>query len=134
MLDAILSTCIAEDVDEYAAQAAVLTGWAESTFHEDAKNPTDDTWGTFQQNPRWWPNARKGTGPQCETFLERFPAPDNRDGRLVVDCWRVQNWSPPNTPTPYTNYEAWLAMPNTLNYTMKTAIALRMAVTGRVVL
>lgn len=73
---------------------AVLTGYAESDYDAAAKNPVDDTWGVYQQNPRYWPSARLGTAAQCRAFLADYAA--NRihhNGDPVHDAWITQRWS-----------------------------------------
>ncbi|HOY80517.1 MAG TPA: hypothetical protein PLB92_00120 [Rhodoglobus sp.] len=115
-LEIVLALCAERRVDAHTLFCTVLTGYAESNFRAEAKHPTDATYGVFQQNPRWWPNARNGTRAQCGDFLDRFARID-RTGDPVVDCWQVQNWTVKGAPTPKTDMAGFLKLANTRNYT-----------------
>lgn len=87
---------------------AVLTGYAESDFIP-RKAATDDTYGVFQQNPRYWASsALQGTASQCRAFVADARANEFRvSDDLVLRCWWTQRWSIPgsNYPDPGPNYQ-----------------------------
>ncbi len=130
-LDTILAVCRERGVDAYATFCAVLAGFAESDLDSTAKHKTDDTWGVFQQNPRWWPSAKQGTRAQCHAFLDKF-GEIRRNGSYVVDCWQVQNWTVKGAPTPWTDMAGFLALANTRNYTRRIDQVAQMIRTGKV--
>lgn len=137
-LDTILAVCRERGVDAYTTFCAVLTGVAESDLDPAAKHPTDSTYGVFQQNPRWWPTARASTRAQCGAFLDKFQRsgradvpPEQQRTDVIIDCWRVQNWTMTGQPTPFTNLQAWAALPNTVNYSRRVATVAQIMRTGR---
>jgi hypothetical protein len=105
----------------------ILTAYAESDFNPYAKHPTDDTWGLFQQNPKWWGTREQILDPvyACTSFLVGRPnLPALRRVTLtadpVVDCWRVQKWGVGINPD--TDMAAFKAHPSTQNYTRRLGV------------
>lgn len=129
-LDTVLAVCRERGVDAYTTFCAVLTAYAESDFSAAAKHPNDETYGVFQQNPRWWPTARQGTRAQCGAFLDAF-AKIKRRAAAVEDCWQVQRWTMTGQPTPLTDPAAFGKLPNTLNYSRRVAVVNQIMRTGR---
>lgn len=110
----------------------MLAADAESDWDPYAKHPTDDTWGLFQQNPRWWGTKEQILDPAYATtsfVVGRPGTPGLRKITLtddpVLDCWRVQGWgsrpdgSPLNPDSGKAGYAEWLAHPSTQNYTRR---------------
>lgn len=97
---------------------------AESDWNPYAKHPTDDTWGLYQQNPRWWGTVAQILDPDYATesfVVGRAGTPGLRKITLtddpVLDCWRVQRWGPGLSPDGGSAaYAKWLADPSTQNY------------------
>jgi hypothetical protein len=111
---------------------AILTAYAESDMDPYAKHPTDDTWGLFQQNPKWWGTREQILDPvyACTSFVSGRPGlPALRKITLsddpVVDCWRVQKWgrNPDGSPiNPDADLAAFRAHPSTQNYTRRLGV------------
>jgi hypothetical protein len=92
----------------WVRRMAVLAGYAESDYRP-RKAATDETFGVYQQNPRWWPSALQGTASQCRAFVADAKANEFRKSDdLVLRCWWTQRWSIPgsNYPNPGPNFEA----------------------------
>lgn len=108
---------------------AVLAAFAESDFNPLAKHPTDDTWGLFQQNPKWWGTREQILDPVYATtsFVAGRPGlPALRKITLtddpVVDCWRVQKWGRTADGAPLdpdTRPAEFRGHPSTVNYTRR---------------
>jgi hypothetical protein len=107
----------------------VLAADAESDWDPYAKHPTDDTWGLFQQNPRWWGTKDQILDPAYATtsfVLGRSGTPGLRKITITddapLDCWRIQGWgrrpdgSHLNPDGGKAGYAEWLAHPSTQNY------------------
>lgn len=115
---------------EYVRFCAVLTAFAESDFRSDAVQR--DTVGVFQQNPKWWPSALKGTEAQCRAFVADFTRQmRSHNGNPVHDCWVTQRWAVPNDgatwPEPGPGFET---APETENYTRRLPAVTRILAEG----
>ena len=122
----MLTTLRALGASDEETFRTILTAYAESDFFPEAKAPTDDTWGLFQQNPRWWGTLAQILDPVYATIsfvvgrpglpaLRKIILTDNP----VVDCWRVQKWGIGINPD--VDRAAFLAHPSTVNYTRRLA-------------
>jgi hypothetical protein len=102
---------------------------AESDWNPYAKAATDDTWGLYQQNPRWWGTREQILDPAYATASFVVGRPGTQGLRKitltdqpVLDCWRVQGWGRKPDGSPLTpdagpeGYAEWLAHPSTQNY------------------
>lgn len=118
----VLSTLAKLNATQKEKELTVFTAFAESDFDNKA-NDRNQTFGVFQQDPRWWGTKEQILDiPQATTrFLTALKkVPPRTDP--VAYVWQVQNWTgdlPTNMSSPFTNSTTaavWEADPRTKNY------------------